>query len=205
MAMNLTSKREFLKRFYEPFGVILANLGVHPNIITLFSVVLGIFSAIAFYTHHPLSGAIALALSGLLDLSDGTVARLNNKTSFFGAVFDWIADKLVDGLVLGFLALAYLGGVWAILLVTVNMLHTFIKPVAYAELGCEKKEKGKINDPLEGVGFFGRPETHLAIISFALLEKFIPNALSFGLILILVFTTLSLLLRLSYLYIHYKS
>jgi len=198
--MNLTQKREKLKKIYEPLALSLAYLNVPPNIITLLSIIAGIMSAMAFYSHHPLTGAFLLLLSGLFDLADGIVARRNEKATKFGAVLDWIADKFVDGLVLGAVAVAYADAWSAIVLVTVNMLHTFIKPVAYAEIGFSQREKGKIWDPLEGVGFFGRPETHLSLVVFAILERFINGALTVGVYFILIMTTFSLLQRLYYLY-----
>ena len=45
-----------------------------------------------------------------------------------------------------------------------SMMNTFIKPVVYAEVGFADRHHGKIEDPLEGVGFFGRPETLLVLI-----------------------------------------
>jgi phosphatidylglycerophosphate synthase len=198
--MNLTSKRELLKRIYEPFGLSLAYLNIPPNAITLLSILAGATAAYAFYTHHVLTGAFLLLISGLFDLADGIVARHNDKATKFGAVLDWLADKLVDGLVLGAVAMAYADPWTAVVLVTVNMLHTFIKPVAYAEIGFSQREKGKIWDPLEGVGFFGRPETHLSLIFFAILERFIHGALTIGVYFILIMTTLSLLQRIFYLY-----
>ena len=80
------------------------------------------------------------------------------------------------------------------------MLHTFIKPVAYAEIGFSQREKGKIWDPLEGVGFFGRPETHIALVFFAILERFVNGSLTLGVYFITIMTTLSLLQRIFYLY-----
>ena len=198
--MNLTSKRELLKKIYEPLGLSLAYLNIPPNAITLLSIVAGVSAAYAFYTHHVLTGATLLVISGLLDLADGIVARHNDKATKFGAVLDWLADKFVDGLVLGAVAVAYANPWVAIVLITVNMLHTFIKPVAYAEIGFSQREKGKIWDPLEGVGFFGRPETHLTLIAFALLERFIDGALTVGVYLITLLSTLSLLQRVYYLY-----
>ncbi len=201
--MNLTSKRALLKRIYEPLGLSLAYLNIPPNAITLLSVFAGVLSALAFYSHHVLTGALLLLISGLLDLSDGIVARHNDKATKFGAILDWLADKLVDGLVLGAVGFAY-GNPWlAVLLITFNMLHTFIKPVAYAEIGFSQREKGKIWDPLEGIGFFGRPETHLTLVVFAILERFFPGILNWGLYLILLLTTLSLLQRIFYLYKNY--
>ncbi len=201
--MNLTSKREILKKLYEPFGVSLAYLNIPPNVITLFSTIAGILSAYAFYTQHVLTAATLLLISGLFDLADGTVARRNNKATKFGAVFDWLADKFVDAFVLGAAAIAFANPWLAIILITVNMLHTFIKPVAYAEIGFAERNKGKIMDPLEGTGFFGRPETHLTLMLFAVLERFFNGALQVGLYLITFLTTLSLLHRIFYLYKNY--
>jgi len=198
--MNLTSKRETLKKLYEPLGLSLAYLNIPPNAITLLSVVAGSLSAYAFYTHHVLTGATLLLISGLLDLADGVVARYSGKATKFGAVLDWLADKFVDGLVLGAVAVEFSNPWTAIVLITVNMLHTFIKPVVYAEIGFSQREKGKIWDPLEGVGFFGRPETHASLIFFAVLERFFEGSLTFGVYLITIFTTLSLLQRVYYLY-----
>ena len=198
--MNLTSKRELLKKIYEPVGLSLAYLHIPPNVITFFSIIAGVLSAYAFYTHHVLTGAILLVISGLLDLADGIVARHNDRATKFGAVLDWLADKFVDGLVLGAVAVAYANPWVAIVLITVNMLHTFIKPVVYAEIGFSQRAKGKIWDPLEGVGFFGRPETHLTLIIFAILERFFDGILTVGIYLITILSTLSLLQRIYYLY-----
>ncbi|MFN4319063.1 MAG: CDP-alcohol phosphatidyltransferase family protein [Aquificaceae bacterium] len=202
--MNLTKRREALKKVYMPVGVVLYKLHFPPNFITLIAIALGMASAYAFYHGKLLTGASLLLLSGLFDLVDGIVARLSDKASKFGAVFDWLADKWVDGFVLGTIAYHYAGPLTTITVITASMLHSFIKPVAYAEIGYEERIKGKIKDPLEGVGFFGRPETHLTVIIFALLERFnAPLGLSFGIKLIASLTLASLLTRILYLYKHY--
>ena len=202
--MNLTKKRESLKRVYQPVGVAFYRLHLPPNFITLMSVALGMASAYAFYHGKLLTAASLLLLSGLFDLADGMVARLSDKTSKFGAVFDWLADKWVDGFVLGTVGYFYAGPLTAITVVTASMLHSFIKPVVYAEIGYKERVKGKIKDPLEGVGFFGRPETHITLIIFTILERFnAPLGLEFGIKLIAVLTMASLLLRILYLYKHY--
>lgn len=202
--MNLTRRRDTLKKVYTPVGVALYRLHLPPNLITLLSVALGMASAYAFYHGKFLTAASLLFLSGLFDLADGMVARLSEKASKFGAVFDWLADKWVDGFVLGTVGYLYAGPLTAITVVTASMLHSFIKPVVYAEIGYEERTKGKIKDPLEGVGFFGRPETHITLIIFTLLERFhAPLGLEFGIKLIAVLTMASLLLRIFYLYKHY--
>ncbi len=202
--MNLTNKREHLKRLYLPLGIAIARRGVHPNLITLISLFLGTLSAYFFYNERLLTAVALFILSGLFDLLDGVVARETERSSKFGAVFDWIADKWVDGFVLGAVGFTFSSPFVAVTAVTLSMLHSFIKPVAYAEIGYSQKVKGKIVDPLEGVGFFGRPETHLTLIFFALLERaHFPVGLDFGMKLIALLTLISLLMRIIYLYRHY--
>jgi len=156
-------------------------------------------------TLSEVGGAVnALRAEGLFDLLDGVVARTTGKTTKFGAVFDWIADKWVDGLVLGAIGFTYASPFVAIMAITLSMLHSFVKPVAYAEIGYTERRKGKIVDPLEGVGFFGRPETHITIILFSILERSpIPLGLGFGIKLVALLTLLSLLMRIIYLYRKY--
>ncbi len=203
--MNITSKRKTLKKLYEPIGILLVKTHITPNIITIISVLLGVLSAVFFYHKMPLAGATLLFMSGFMDLMDGVVARETEKASKFGAVFDWLADKFVDGLVLFFIGITYSTPVLTALTVVMNMLHTFIKPVAYAEIGFSNREKGKIDDPLEGIGFFGRPETMLTIILFAIFERFgIFGGLQTGYIIIATLTFLSLSQRIIYLYIKYN-
>jgi len=202
--MNLTSRRKNLKKIYEPIGIALAKTHLTPNIITVISIIFGSLSAFYFYHREPLVGAILLFFSGFFDLMDGVVARENDKSSKFGAVFDWLADKFVDGVILFSIGLAYTNPFLTVLAVVSNMLHTFIKPVVYAEIGFEERKKGKINDPLEGVGFFGRPETLLSIIIFSLLDYFKILDLKFGFLFITVLTILSLLQRIFYLYRRYN-
>ncbi len=203
--MNLTKKRENLKKIYTPVGVLLYKLHMPPNLITLLSLTTGMLAAYFFYHGKLLTAVAFLVMSGLFDLADGIVARLSDKASKFGAVFDWIADKWVDGFVLGTVAYVYAGPLTTITVITASMLHSFIKPVVYAEIGYESREKGKIKDPLEGVGFFGRPETHLTLIVFSVMERFeLPIGLSICIKLIALLTMVSLILRVLYLYKNYR-
>jgi len=204
--MNLTEKRATLKKIYFPFGLLLYKLNFPPNLITFLSLVCGTLSALAYYYENLLTALGFFVLSGLLDLADGEVARLSERTTKFGAVFDWIADKWVDGLVLGITGYLYGGPAISVILVTASMLHSFIKPVVYSEIGFKTKIKGKIQDPLESVGFFGRPETHLTLIFFTLMQKISPKiGLAFGIKVITLLTLLSLLSRILYLYKNFGS
>ncbi|PKL58757.1 MAG: CDP-alcohol phosphatidyltransferase, partial [Methanomicrobiales archaeon HGW-Methanomicrobiales-4] len=79
--------------------------------------------------------------------------------------------------------------------VTGSLMNTFIKPVTYAEIGFSERRGGKIEDPLEGVGFFGRPET-LLILGLGGLFGYIWVSI----IIIAICTNLSAMERIMYLY-----
>ncbi|SMP16889.1 Phosphatidylglycerophosphate synthase [Desulfurobacterium pacificum] len=201
--MNITSKRDSLKKLYSPFGWLLAKANVSPNVITLLAVITGTFAAFLYYSGHPVLGAFLLFSSGILDLCDGYVAVNNRKATKFGAVFDWIADKWVDGFVLGAVALRFANDWIALLAVVSTMLHTFIKPVAYAEIGYSERTTGKIKDPLENTGFFGRPETFIVLFTASILYPLNHRILTYAIEFIAVMTFLSLMHRLYYLYKKY--
>jgi archaetidylinositol phosphate synthase len=76
-----------------------------------------------------------------------------------------------------------------------SLMNTFIKPVVYAEIGYREKVEGKIDDPLEGIGFFGRPETFLVLILGGL-----SGYIWASVIIIAVCTNLSAIQRIIYLY-----
>jgi archaetidylinositol phosphate synthase len=76
-----------------------------------------------------------------------------------------------------------------------SLMNTFIKPVVYAEIGYHEKVEGKIDDPLEGVGFFGRPETILVLILGG-----VSGFTGISVIIIAICTNLSAFQRIMYLY-----
>jgi archaetidylinositol phosphate synthase len=119
-----------------------------------------------------------------------------------------IVDKYVDALVLlgvGLSGIAIVSQSMAVsplmdyaivsFAIIGSLMNTFIKPVVYAEIGYREKVEGKIDDPLEGVGFFGRPETFLVLILGGL-----SGYIWVSVIIIAVCTNLSAIQRIIYLY-----
>lgn len=196
----------------DPIAHACAKTGITPNQLTSLAIISGIACAILYANRMFAAGSIMLFISAVLDLIDGGVARINNKTSDFGAVFDWIADKYID-------ALALLGiGISGIAIIshfiTVNgfpahtldftivaiaiigsLMNTFIKTVVYAEIGYDTREEGKITDPLEGIGFFGRPETLIILVIGGVIGYIWVSA-----IIVALCTNLSAFQRIIYLY-----
>lgn len=198
--VNITKYRDRLIRYIDPAAAVFARMGLSPNQLTLISLLCGIAAALLYAGQHVYLAAGMLFLSGLFDFIDGGVARISGRTSGFGAAIDWIIDKYVDCLVLIGIAFSGLADPRiAAIAIFGSMINTFIKPVTYAEIGFERKEDGKIQDPLEGVGIFGRPETVITLIVLSLL-----NWVYWAVVIIAVLTNVSALQRIFYLYTHQK-
>lgn len=212
-AMNITSLRPKFIKYAEPIAAFFIRLGITPNQVSVLSLIFGFGCAIAFTQRCFLAGSLLLVISAILDLVDGNVARKNHTESKFGAVFDWVADKYVDAAVI--LAVGISGipiishlvdlpqvadfGIVGLALIG-SLLNTFIKPVTYAEIGYTERIAGKIEDPLEGVGFFGRPETIIMLVLGGL-----TGYVWVAVLLIAVCTNLSAIQRMVYLYRRYSA
>ena len=206
--MNITALRPRFIRYLEPLADVFIRLRITPNQISMLALIAGIACAYLFFQRQFFWGSMCLILSAVFDLVDGSVARKTHAHSDFGAVFDWIVDKYVDALVLlgvGLSGISIISQYIAVppiadfaiaaLAIIGSLMNTFIKPVVYAEIGYRDKVEGKIDDPLEGVGFFGRPETFLVLILGG-----ITGFIWASLIIIAVCTNLSAIQRIMYLY-----
>ncbi|HSA38969.1 MAG TPA: CDP-alcohol phosphatidyltransferase family protein [Methanoregula sp.] len=206
--MNITALRPRFIRYLEPVAELFVRFRITPNQISLFALIAGGVCAVLFFWREFLLGSLALLVSAIFDLIDGSVARKTNAHTNFGAVFDWIVDKYVDAIVLLGIGLASIPIVsqllpvppladFAVVAAAIigSLMNTFIKPVVYAEIGYREKVEGKIDDPLEGVGFFGRPETFLVLILGGVFGFIWASV-----IIIAVCTNLSAIQRIIYLY-----
>jgi len=206
--MNITALRPRFIRYLEPVAEVFVRIGITPNQISMLALLAGIACALLFSQRQFLLGALLLLLSAIFDLIDGSVARKTDAYTNFGAVFDWIVDKYVDALALlgvGLSGIAIVSQYYPVppladfavvtFAIIGSLMNTFIKPVVYAEIGYQEKVEGKIDDPLEGVGFFGRPETILVLILGGL-SGFIWASV----IIIAVCTNVSAIQRIIYLY-----
>jgi len=89
--------RQLKEQILAPFVMLFRN--VHPNVLTLFSLVLGVLCAL-FAAMNFMGVAVALwLLNRSFDGLDGVVARKFNKTSDFGGYLDIICDFTVYALI----------------------------------------------------------------------------------------------------------
>ncbi|MCC7018229.1 MAG: CDP-alcohol phosphatidyltransferase family protein [Ardenticatenales bacterium] len=136
----------------------LARLGVGPNALTVFGVVLHVpvvWCLAAFDTTW--AAGVALALAGAFDALDGAVARETDRTSRFGAFLDSVVDRVSESLVCFGLVLhaQRTGDVtlvrWAIAFFAGSILVSYTRARA-AGIGVRTQ-----------AGWFGRLERTLAI------------------------------------------
>ena len=109
----------------DPVATGLVRWRVHPNAITVASVVVLLGSGAAFGTGFPRWGALWLLISGILDILDGKVARRSGTASAFGAFFDSTLDRLGEAVLFCGIAIYFVtaaGQRWPILGLSVSLL-----------------------------------------------------------------------------------
>ncbi len=93
--------RKALFKYYEdPLSSLFDSLGFTPNMVTLLGLVVVGIAAFFISIGNFWAGGIIVASGGALDLIDGGLARRKGLDSKFGAMFDSVADRLQEALVL---------------------------------------------------------------------------------------------------------
>lgn len=87
--------------FTRPLGLIWArffnHFDIHPNVVTILSIILGVLAGIMFYfpdMTHTVIGIVLLAWANLYDSADGQMARMTGKKTLLGRVLDGFAGDV---------------------------------------------------------------------------------------------------------------
>src|ERR1051326_1312531 len=88
------------KRVVDSIVNLLANLRVHPNILTLIGMLINIVAMVLFAKGIFTWAALVIIFAGLFDIVDGEVARRPKRVTKFGAFFDSVIDRYSDLLLL---------------------------------------------------------------------------------------------------------
>lgn len=91
-----THARKYTDGLFRKLAGGFLRLGLQPNHITAAAFVLGCSAGAVLYTGHPIAATGLLWLSGLLDATDGEMARLSGKSSLYGALLDIVSDRVVE-------------------------------------------------------------------------------------------------------------
>src|SRR3990172_10777640 len=96
----LSQYKRFLPRLADPVARLLLRAHVRPNQLTVLGLGVSLGVAYAFSRGHLRIGAALLVVAGLFDFFDGSLARLANSVSAFGAFLDSVVDRYSDLVVL---------------------------------------------------------------------------------------------------------
>lgn len=91
----------------QPVNVVLIRLRVSADHLTLAGLVFGVLAGLAFAQGRFLLGGLFLALSGLSDMLDGSLARATGETTRFGSFIDSVTDRYSECFIFGGLAWHY--------------------------------------------------------------------------------------------------
>jgi archaetidylinositol phosphate synthase len=98
--------RRPLQPIFDTMGKALVKMHFTPDKITWMAFLIGVLSAFFVALDKTWMAIALLWISGLMDILDGTVARISRKSSLSGAYMDLILDRMVEaGMILGFVFL----------------------------------------------------------------------------------------------------
>lgn len=152
-----THSRKLIQPLFDYIGRKLVQLGVSPNSITVLSLALGILSSILILQGNGKGAVCLLWVSGMLDVLDGTVARLGNDSSGLGAIMDVVFDRIVELSVIIALAATYPESLMPLLLLTSsivlsmtvfltagNVIQNYSEKSFYYQAGLAERTEGFI-------------------------------------------------------------
>lgn len=135
---------------------------ISHNLITGAAAVFGIASAVALANHRVVLATLLLLTSGYCDTLDGTLARLQAKSSALGSMFDIIGDRIVEiAIVLALFSISPSSRAWLSLGILSSMLlciTSFLMVGIYQE---NNSSKGFYYSP----GFIERAEAFIFFIA----------------------------------------
>ncbi|OLS20632.1 MAG: Archaetidylinositol phosphate synthase [Candidatus Heimdallarchaeota archaeon LC_2] len=180
--------RPVVSKLLNPVYERLAKWGVHPNMITMVGLAMGIIAGWAFASEAYLVASIAIVLSGILDVLDGGVARVGGYASGEGAFLDSVADRLGEsaifiGIVLGFSELTH------------QLLGLSLLVASFSISYLRARGEG-LGVELAGIGVMERAERMTALFVAALLAHFYgANVLVLSLFVIFILVVITAIHR----------
>jgi phosphatidylglycerophosphate synthase len=183
----LSHYKTSLARLGDPVARALFRARVRPNHLTMVGLGVSLVAAGALAHGRLRIGAVLLALAGLFDFFDGSLARLANCVSAFGAFLDSVVDRYSDlvvllGVVLYYHRAADTTGVFLTMVALVGTIMTSYTKARAQSIGlaCE-------------IGLIERPERLILLIAGATFNLLTP-----AMIVLAVLTNLTALQRILY-------
>ncbi len=164
-----TKWRYRFQPFFDGLAKELILLHVKPHHITWAAFGIGILASVFVGIGRLIPSMLLLWLSGLLDVLDGTVARLTKSASKGGAYMDLILDRMVEATyILGF-AYRFPQGYYGYLLFYIAVIFNFTTFIVAGALFQNNGSKSMHYD----VGIVERTETFLVFTLIAIFPAYI--------------------------------
>lgn len=158
---------------FDAAGKGFVYFGIKPGTITAAAFVTGAISGVCIALGRPFIAVGLLWLSGLLDVMDGTVARLTGSSSMTGAYMDLILDRMVEAAVILGFAWLLPGNSFAYLLFFVSVIFNFSTFVVAGALFKNTGRKSMHYD----VGMAERTETFIVFTMMAIFSQYLFHIL----------------------------
>ena len=191
-----TSLQQEARRTAERVVAPLARLGVTPNGLTAFGLLLNGAAAALLAVGATVPGAVMVLFAGSFDMLDGALARVTNRKTAFGAFFDSTIDRYSEAVVFLGLQIAFVreaiasGGDWlswaGVILCYVVAVNSLL--VSYTRARAE----GLVPRVDAEVGWLQRPE-RIVVLGVGLLLPY--PALLAVLVVLAVFTLITVVQR----------
>jgi CDP-diacylglycerol--glycerol-3-phosphate 3-phosphatidyltransferase len=191
MAM-LNRLRPALSHIVTPIGKALAKIGATPNVITVTGTVGVSVGALAFYPRGELFwGTIFITCFVFFDMFDGAVARITGNTGRWGAFLDSTMDRIGDAAVFSGLVIWLTRGGDNMFLACLA-LYCLGAGVVISYAKARAEGLGMTCD----VGVAERPERLvISLVAIGLSGLGVPYALTTGLVLLTVLSTITIVQR----------
>lgn len=159
-----------LRKGVEPLVKALDRLNVTPNQLTVFGALVVVASAVLVWLGYDVAAGLVFLFGSAVDMLDGSLARMTQKVTPFGAFFDSTLDRASEGIMLAAIAFAFaeqgqsIDVAVVVVALTGSILVSYTRARAEA-LGLECK-----------VGIMSRPE-RVILITVGLLFGVLPYAI----------------------------
>lgn len=186
----LNKLRNTLERVFQRTAGPLSKTGITPNMLTATSLIIAVAGyVVTLQVRSGLLLALIIALSGFVDVIDGTLARLTGRSSKKGAFLDSFVDRVCEAV----FALAFVELGFDPRLVLVFLASSIM--ISYARARGES-----LGLQVSGVGLMERAERLIALLVVAVLADYSYTIATIVYLVITILTVYTAIQRFVYLW-----
>jgi len=200
----LTKLKQRIQQMLSTEAKIVHKIGFTPNRLSILGFILSIASAVAYGLASPesvwllLLATFLMLSSGFCDTLDGIVARIYGEATVFGGFFDSVLDRYSDAIIymailVSGLSNYALGAFWGTILVLVTLTGSLL--VSYTRARAEAA-----GIKMESIGFAERAERMIILSAVSIMAYFWLPAMGYGIGLLAILSTLTVIQRSLYVY-----